>query len=102
MTCHQGLLIVTEGLGLYRKCKIRFLEANFNLRKWRTNNEELRQIINEAEGFPSDNVTEKVLGINWNESTDSFEINLNVFLPHSCFHGVKCTPREVLGGIVGF
>ena len=31
-----------EGLKLYKKTKLRFFEGNFNVRKWRTNHEELR------------------------------------------------------------
>ena len=97
----SGVTDYNNGIELYRKCKIRFLEANFNLRKLRTNSEELRKVINEAECCSSDNFTEKVLGINWNEYTDTLEINSSDFIPENCFD-VKCTKREVLRVIAGF
>ena len=72
-----------EGLDLYKKFKVRFIEANFNLRKWRTNNEELRNIINKNENNNKEEVIdknkeeknnngcfEKVLGIKWDENKD--------------------------------
>ena len=71
-----------EGVKLYRKCKVRFLEANFNLRKWRTNDERLRQIIDESKEVNiSDNMGDKLLGIPWNEYTDTFEIDISEFVP---------------------
>ena len=44
----SGTKNLEEGVKLFHKCKVRFLEANFNLRKWRTNDERLRQIIDES------------------------------------------------------
>ena len=37
-----GANSVAEGYELYKKMKIRFAEAQFNVRKWRTNSKELR------------------------------------------------------------
>ena len=75
----SGATDYNKGVELYRYCKFRLLEANFNLEKWQTNNKELHKVINDAEEFSSDNTTVNVLGINWNVYTDSFEINLNYF-----------------------
>ena len=36
---------VDSGILLYRNMKERFLDANFNIRKWSTNNERLQNII---------------------------------------------------------
>ena len=38
-----------EGIDFYHKCKIRFADAGFNIRKWRTNNEKLKNILTENE-----------------------------------------------------
>ena len=42
-----GVNTVNEGINLYKKLRIRFGEAQFNLRKFRTNNKELRQSFEE-------------------------------------------------------
>ena len=39
----SGTKSVMEGEMFYKKCKTRFREGNFNLRKWRTNNKKLRK-----------------------------------------------------------
>ena len=40
---NNGFGSVSEGIKLYRNMKSRFLENNFNLRKWRINNRELKE-----------------------------------------------------------
>ena len=42
-----GVNTVNEGINLYKKLRIRLGEAQFNLRKFRTNNKELRQSFEE-------------------------------------------------------
>ena len=37
-----GVENVEEGIELYKKFKLRFMEANFNVRKWKTNNKILK------------------------------------------------------------
>ena len=68
---------------LFKKLKIRFAEANFNLRKWRTNDPKLRQLINESsqsnqETTQMDQKCEatKQLGVLWNENTDELLFDL--------------------------
>ena len=41
-----GVYGTEESFDFYKKMKVRFLEANFNVRKWRANNEELCKSIN--------------------------------------------------------
>jgi len=60
---------------LYKKLKIRFFEANFNLRKWRTNDPQLRNLINTAENstgstdpFDTEQEATKHLGLLWNDN----------------------------------
>ena len=56
---------VGSGILLYRNMKERFLDANFNIRKWRTNNERLRNIIEYSQHLYKEenlvNHTDKVL-----------------------------------------
>ena len=76
---------------LFKKLKLRFLEGHFNLRKWRTNDKRLRELIcdNDTSIKPS-----KVLRVQWNEQHDVFicdlkgiySINLKVcLLQKKCF-----------------
>ena len=43
---NSGVNNVTEGVDLYKKMKLRFQEGIFNIRKWRSNNEQLIKVIN--------------------------------------------------------
>ena len=56
---------VGSGILLYRNMKERFLDANFNIRKWSTNNERLQNIIEYIEHLYKEenlvNHTDKVL-----------------------------------------
>ena len=62
---------VTEGEELYKKIKLRFLDASFNVRKWKTNSLELQNYIDKMEKSISpsleiqNNDKTKVLGIEW-------------------------------------
>ena len=62
-----GVNTVNEGTELYKKLRIRFGEAQFNLRKFRTNNRELPQSFEEN---VKDTNGGKVLGIEWDEFND--------------------------------
>ena len=71
-----------EAHELYTKTKSIFLDANFNLRKWRTNHPRLREEIRVQEGEASSKlIGGKVLGVIWNELNDElvmdFEDNVN-------------------------
>ena len=57
---------MNEGIDVYKKLRIRFGEAQFNLRKFHTN-KELRQSFEEN---VKDTSHGKVLGIEWEEFTD--------------------------------
>ena len=59
---NTGVNTVGEGSELYWLMKGRFGEANFNLRKWRTNNAELRELIDESESniYKQSNLVEKL------------------------------------------
>ena len=60
---------------LFKKLKLRFLEGLFNLRKWRTNNPVLRQLIDP--NCEINCLNSKILGISWNEFSDTFLFDLD-------------------------
>ncbi|KAG7305743.1 hypothetical protein JYU34_009868 [Plutella xylostella] len=69
--------------------------AQFNLRKWQSNNFEILKQISELQGDPNvtlnlDNSPSKTLGVYWNSSSDNlyFEINIKA--------GNKITKRTIL------
>ena len=85
-----------EGANFYEKAKYYFAQGGFNLRKWATNDENLQKFIDDRENLSKENNTspepkggegdityakeefgvgtkyKKVLGINWDLSTDEF------------------------------
>ena len=68
---------------LYKKIKVRFSEANFNVRKWTSNDKTLMKLINRDELISnkintkdSSNENLKVLGIIWEPIKDN--LNLGV------------------------
>ena len=97
---------VTEGEELYKKIKLRFLDASFNVRKWKTNSLELQNYIDKMERSISpssdiqSNYKTKVLGIEWG--------TINEYLSYSfedlveSFKSVLPTKRSILGLIAKF
>ena len=68
-----------EGFHVYCQAKEVMNGGGFNLRKWRTNDQELQLRINEAEGVKSDSETGrsrerpiKILGLSWDTCEDYF------------------------------
>ena len=55
-----GVYSTEEGFDFYKKIKARFLEANFNVRKWRKNGENLCKLINLYEKNESVNINSGV------------------------------------------
>eukprot|EP00112_Aurelia_sp_Birch-Aquarium-sp1_P012879 Seg2713.6 transcript_id=Seg2713.6/GoldUCD/mRNA.D3Y31 product="hypothetical protein" protein_id=Seg2713.6/GoldUCD/D3Y31 len=95
-------------MNLYHKVKLRMLEGGFNLRKWKTNEPELAQMIQKEEdvqksdsdlskeydlsyaktvldGSETSQVRNKVLGIVWDQSEDNLEFDLSK---------VACIPED--------
>ena len=54
--------------------KIRFIEAQFNVKKWRTNSAELRNMIPNEDLLKEENA--KVLGIEWNHIDDTMQLGV--------------------------
>ena len=46
---NSGAQSTKEGFEFYKKVKSRFSEASFNIRKWHTNDPELRKLIHDYE-----------------------------------------------------
>jgi len=65
-----------HGLKLYTVSKQIFKEAGMNIRKWKTNDHQLRDLISEREGLETvKGEKTNVLGIPWDTSTDELEFN---------------------------
>ena len=74
--------------------------ANFNLRKWATNNSDLRNVINNAshtdeeQGNSEHENIRKVLGLNWDLDNDTFIFEFNEILQTA--RSLPITKRNIL------
>ena len=57
---NSGAKSTEEGFEFYKKVKSRFSEASFNIRNWRTNDPELRKLINDYENCKIVNIEHHV------------------------------------------
>lgn len=89
-----------EGVDFYQKVKLRFGEANFNVRKWRSNDVVVQKLIKDKEENFEHLENGKVLGIPWVEKDDVFLIQLNDFVTDSSSE--KITKRFILKVVAGF
>ena len=76
----SGAQNALKGYELYKKVKLRFAEAKFNLRKWVTNDTSLMDLINREENLQADlgemSRNPKVLGIKWDLTKDMLNLRL--------------------------
>ena len=91
----SGVESTRKGYQLYKKVKLRFAEAKFNVRKWVTNDKRLTELINHDENLPNPDIlmhpsidntvpsnleanydNPKVLGINWDCNKDTFNLGV--------------------------
>ena len=93
-----GVESYEQGVELYKKVTSRFMEGKFNIRKWRTSNNNLQEFINRQEQSKSSD--EKVLGFHWNENADVFVINLSDYIKEA--EKQAPTKRNMLKIIAGF
>ena len=102
---------VKEGVDLYKKMKIRFQEGSFSIRKWRSNNKQLIEMINNIEnnkvGISTSNENteviengDKIMGIMWRENCDVLVTNSNDFINEDVMSDLV-TRRNVLKVITG-
>ena len=96
---NTGVKTSKEGIELYDKFKTRFGECKFNVVKWRTNDEKLREEINIKEtGLNNKKMYGgKILGLPWNEKNDT--LNLNVQELFQNVRNMPPTKRNVLKAI---
>ena len=73
-----GTITTTAAFEQYKKLNIRFLEGQFNLTKWRTNDKQLRLLISQIEGTKI--TVAKVLGILWDDENYEFIFNFKEVL----------------------
>ena len=96
----------TEDEELYKKIKLRFLDARFNVRKWKTNSLELQNYIDKMERSisPSSDIKKndktKVLGIEWDIINDYLIYSFEDLV--ESFKSVLPTKRSILGLIAKF
>ena len=85
---NTGVYSTEEVFDFYKKKKVRFWEANFNVWKWWTNEEDLCKLINLYEknegvnsGVEMNNVNsinnDKVLGLYWDHKKDIISLKIN-------------------------
>ena len=67
-----GALNREEGFQVYRQAKEVMNRGGFNLRKWRTNDQDLQLKINEAEGANDNCETGRSRGLSWDTDKDCF------------------------------
>ena len=100
--CISGENSMEKALELYKKLKIRFLEGLFHLRKWRTNDPDLRQKINSFENneSPIESTADKILGIIWDENSDTLNFDLKEIIETACSN--IPTKRNILSILSSF
>ena len=85
---NTGVYSTEEVFDFYKKNKVRFWEANFNVWKWWTNEEDLCKLINLYEknegvnsGVEMNNVNsinnDEVLGLYWDHKKDIISLKIN-------------------------
>lgn len=77
---------VHECLQFFEVSKACLAAANFKLRKWATNNSDLRNVKDNAshtdkeQGNSKNETIQKVLGLNWDLDNDTFILEFNEIL----------------------
>ncbi|XP_057312293.1 uncharacterized protein LOC130653800 [Hydractinia symbiolongicarpus] len=83
-----------EVVKLFKQLKLRFIEGNFYLRKWHTNNENVRNYINHITNSTAPPQTNgKILGLVWNEQTDKLCFDFSELLKSA--KALKPTKRNI-------
>ena len=88
-----GVASLQQGEEVYRKAQRIMKEGGFNLRKWRTNLQDLQTIMTRESEQPSNHIV-KVLGINWDTYSDSLGFDLEDTISYSS--RLPPTKRSVL------
>ena len=93
---------VAKAFELFKKLRIRFLEGHFLLRKWKTNNLKLRNLITHNNSGNEDTVNkaEKVLGMPWGNDKDILVYDFKIIMKDA--HKSKPTKRNLLKIVSSF
>ena len=97
---------ISEGIEIYKKIKLRFLDASFNVRKWKTNNPDLQNYFNRKENqfSPASEIQTndkvKVLGIVWDTKSDHLVFSFENLI--ESFNNIIPTKRNILSLIAKF
>ena len=90
-----GEFSIERAIELYKKLKLRFMQGHFLLRKWRTNDSQLRETIQSLENDPEyESKPAKILGLAWDEINDVLSYDLTAILEAAL--KVPPTKRNVL------
>ena len=97
---------ISEGIEIYKKIKLRFIDASFNVRKWKTNNPHLQNYFHKTENQFSPtseiqgNDKVKVLGIVWDTKSDHLVFSFENLI--ESFNKIIPTKRNILSLIAIF
>ena len=97
---------ISEGIEIYKKIKLRFLDASFIVRKWKTNNPDLQNYFNKKENqfSPASEIQAndkvKVLVIVWDTKSDHLVFSFANLI--ESFNYIIATKRNILSLIVKF
>ena len=89
---------ISEGIEIYKKIKLRFPDASFNVCKWKTNNPDLQHYFNKKENQFSPaleiQANDKVLGIVWDTKNDHLVFSFENLI--ESFNNLIPTKRNIL------
>ena len=101
-----GVNSTEQGINLYKKIKLSFSDIGFNVRKWRSNDKDLFDLIYENEKkISKDSVCyddlkcSRVLGILWDEEKDIFILGVDDLFKNAS--NINPTKRNILSIICG-
>ena len=90
-----------EAKEFYEKCKTRYAEGGFNIRKWRSNNSALKDLFAEKEEVFENLKDGKVLGISWDDVQDFLIFRLDKLIPENYLFETV-TKRQILKILAAF
>ena len=97
---------ISEGIEIYKKIKLSFLDASFNVLKWKTNNPHLQNYFNKVENqfSPTSEIQAndkvKVLGVVWDTKSDHLVFSFENLI--ESFNHIIPTKRNILSLIAKF
>lgn len=89
---NTSLNTINDSFTFFKKCKERLSEANFNLRKFQSNSDDLETLVHSS--YPETLIANKgaenkVLGVNWNKHDDIITFDLQSYSQLFCENPTK-------------